>query len=307
MFVDDSATMRTIAEKTFFAESYDVVTVPSGEAAVAKLREIRPSIALVDVGMAGVNGYDVCKAIRDDAELGKIPVIVMSGVSTPYDENRGREVGATEHMKKPFDTAKLIERVEELIKAGPAVAAAEAIPLQPKPVAPVKPAAATVMGLQPVPPVAPRAPVAPVSPLQPKAPARPVPPPIAVAARPMGETPIKETMEFSRANPVVRHAEVEAPPRAEGEFQVGTLAELAQKGAVEKKAKPEQPAAAVVREGAGAAAARVAAEVGGGLSADQVAAIQRLTADVIERIVWEVVPDLAEAVIREKLEELLKK
>jgi CheY-like chemotaxis protein len=308
MFVDDSATMRTIAEKTFHSEPFDVVTVPSGEAAVAKLRDIRPSLALVDIGMAGVNGYDVCKAIREDAELGRIPVIVMSGVSTPYDENRGREVGATEHIKKPFDTAKLIERVEELIKSAPSVAVdGEAIPLQPKVATQVKPAP-TMMGLQPIPPVAPKVQGPPVVPLMPKAPARPVPPPVAVAARPMTETPIKETMEFSRANPVMRHAEAEIPQKGDAEFQVGTLAELAQKGAVEKKAKPEQPlAAAAVRDGAGAAAARIAGEIGGGLTADQVAAIQRLTAEVVERVVWEVVPDLAEVVIRERLEELLKK
>ena len=141
MFVDDSATMRTIAEKTFFAEPFDVITVPSGEAAVAKLKEVRPSLALVDIGMAGVNGYDVCKAIRDDAEYGRIPVIIMSGVSTPYDENRGKDVGATEHIKKPFDTAKLIERVVELTKGGAeAVSDGEAIPLQPKPVPQPKPA-----------------------------------------------------------------------------------------------------------------------------------------------------------------------
>jgi CheY-like chemotaxis protein len=335
MFVDDSATMRTIAEKTFFAEPFDVVTVPSGEAAVAKLREIRPSLALVDVGMAGVNGYDVCKAIREDGEYGRIPVIIMSGVSTPYDENRGKDVGATEHIKKPFDTAKLIERVVELTKGGAEVVGdGEAIPLQPKPPAqPPKPAPipAAIPSFQP-PQAAPRIPVPPVAPVSPKAPVRPVPPLAASTGRPsFAEAPIKETMEFGRPSHVARLTDAGPAAKSDAsEFQVGTLAELAQIDAAGRKARPDRPgdaidlepakrdsltapmaseprAATAVRAQADAAASAVAAQIGGGLTADQVAAIQRLTAEVIERVVWEVVPDLAETLIREKIEALLEK
>ena len=326
MFVDDSATMRTIAEKTFFAEPFDVVTVPSGEAAVAKLKEIRPSLALVDIGMAGVNGYDVCKAIRDDSEYGRIPVIIMSGVSTPYDENRGKDVGATEHVKKPFDTAKLIERVVELTKGGAeAVADGEAIPLQPKPAAQPKPAPvpATIPSFQPA-PMPPRVPVPPVAPISPKAPVRPMPPPVAAAGRPsFADATAKGTMEFGRPSVAGHPAEPGAPSKPETpEFQVGTLAELAQIDAAGRKARQDSPADGIdlkpakrdsltpvvaVREQADAAASRVAAHLGGGLSAEQVAAIQRLTSEVIERVVWEVVPDLAEAIIREKIDALLQK
>ncbi len=326
MFVDDSATMRTIAEKTFFAEPFDVITVPSGEAAVAKLKEVRPSLALVDIGMAGVNGYDVCKAIRDDAEYGRIPVIIMSGVSTPYDENRGKDVGATEHIKKPFDTAKLIERVVELTKGGAeAVSDGEAIPLQPKPVPQPKPAPvpAAIPSFQAA-SMPPRVPVSPVAPISPKAPVRPMPPPVAAAGRPsFADSPVKETMEFGRPSHVGHPTEPVAPSKPEAaEFQVGTLAELAQIDAAGRKARHDAPvddidfkpakrdsltAVSAVRDQADAAAARVAAHLGGGLSAEQVAAIQRLTSEVIERVVWEVVPDLAEAIIREKIDALLQK
>jgi DNA-binding response OmpR family regulator len=341
LFIDDSATMRTIAEKTFFAEPFELVTVPSGQAAVAKFKEVLPSIVLVDAGMAGVNGYDVCKAIRDDATAGKTPIIIMSGVSNPYDENRGRDVGATEHVKKPFDTAKLIERVVELTKAAPVAEEAEAIPLQPKPIAALLPSPAPAA--QPAPaaakPFAP--PVLPVVPATPKAPVRPVAAPVG-APKMAAQSTVKETMEFGRlagapaatpARPAdVAPIDIGAPPRAEAaEFQVGTLAELAQmdatgrqirqahpEDAIELKpsppaatpsppAEPIAAAAAVVREQASAAAAKVAAQLGGGLTSDQVAALQKLSAEVIERVVWEVVPDLAEAIIREQIEKLLQK
>lgn len=326
LFVDDSATMRTIAEKTFSAEPFDVVAVPSGQAAIAKFKEVRPNVVLVDAGMAGVNGYDVCKAIREDAAAGKTPVIIMSGVSTPYDENRGRDVGATEYVKKPFDTVKLIERVVELTRSASAADEIEAIPLQPK----AAPAPAAVKPFSsPILPTAPRAPVRPMG----------VP---AGAPKAAAQSTIKETMEFGRsigaaatpvgtprtAAPEIKPIEIDAPPRAEAaEFQVGTLAELAQmdaagrqirrapaEDAIELKpavaapmTEPSPPATAVIGEKARAAAERVAAEVGAGLTPDQVAALQRLSAEVIERIVWEVVPDLAEAIIREQIEKLLQK
>ena len=339
LFVDDSATMRTIAEKTFFAEPFDVVTVPSGEAAIAKFKEAHPAVVLVDTGMAGVNGYDVCKAIRDDAAAGKVPVILMSGVSTLYDENRGRDVGATEHIKKPFDTAKLIERVVELSKVALAGDEVEAIPLQPKPAIAPKPAPAPAPVGMPG-PAAPK-PFSPPAPI--KEPVCPMVPPAAAPKVAAAQSTIKETMEFGRmtglagapaapraAGSEVKPIEIPVPPRAEvAEFQVGTLAELAQMDATGRqirpapaedaielkpaapaaaaKTAPVQPATAVVREQARVAAERVAAELGAGLTPDQVAAVQRLSAEVIERVVWEVVPDLAEAIIREQIEKLLQK
>ena len=334
LFVDDSATMRTIAEKTFFAEPFDVVTVPSGEAAIAKFKEVRPSVVLVDAGMAGVNGYDVCKAIREDAAAGKTPVIIMSGVSMPYDENRGRDVGATENIKKPFDTAKLIERVVELSKAAPGADETEAIPLQPKPAAAPRPSPVpAAQSFQP--PAAAPKPVAPPSapPIAPsalRAPVRPVSPP-AAAPKVAAHSQIKETMEFGRAvslqaaqkaaEPEVKPIEISAPTHTEtAQFQVGTLAELAQMDASGRNVRPEPAADAIelkpapstamtaaVREQARVVAERVAAQSGADLTPDQVAALQRLSADVIERVVWEVVPDLAEAIIREQIAKLLQK
>jgi CheY-like chemotaxis protein len=342
LFVDDSATMRAIAEKTFFAEPFDVVTVPSGQAAIAKFKEARPNIVLVDAGMAGVNGYDVCKAVRDDAVGGKTPVIIMSGVSTPYDENRGRDVGATENVKKPFDTVKLIERVVELTKAGPTADEVEAIPLQPKPTAAPKPAVASP-AFQPA-PAAPKPFTPPIMPSAPKAPIRPTGAPVG-APKMAAQPTAKETMEFGRplgsalppiapSRPAadVAPIEIDASPRSEvAEFQVGTLAELEQMDAAGRqirqappadaielkpaapaaisgpKTEPGPPATAAIGEKARAAAEKVVAQVGGGLTPEQVAALQRLSAEVIERIVWEVVPDLAEAIIREQIEKLLQK
>jgi CheY-like chemotaxis protein len=334
LFADDSATMRTIMEKTFHDEAFDVVTVPSGEAALAKVKEIRPDIVLVDAGMAGVNGYDVCKGVRDDASLAGIPVIIMSGVSSPYDEGRGRDVGATDHVKKPFDTTKLIEKVTELCGAPKEASAPAAAPAP----VPPRPAPAPGATLHAFPtPGGFSAPKPPTLPVAPRPPVPPVSPPPAILAPKAGP---KETMEFGRprfeaAKPQeVKPIELDEPSDDVGAIQVGTLAELAQmnergehippedhEGAIEidepqrtpavepvpppARVAPAVPAAASMEASISAAASAVAARVEG-VTAQQAEAIRRLTAEVIEKVVWEVVPDLAETIIRERIQELLK-
>jgi CheY-like chemotaxis protein len=135
LFADDSATMRTIMEKTFLAEPFDVVVVPSGEAAISKAREMRPDVIIVDAGLAGVSGYDVCQAVREEATISNTPLLIMSGVSNQYDEARGEAVGVDEHFKKPFDTAQLIEKVAMLSERAPSAVepVAEPEPLEEPP------------------------------------------------------------------------------------------------------------------------------------------------------------------------------
>ncbi len=114
LFADDSVTMRSIMEKTFFAEPFDVVTVPSGEAAIAKVKEIEPAVVIVDAGMVGISGYDVCKAVREIPHLSDTPLVILSGVSKQYDDSLGQSVGVDEHIKKPFDTTQIIEKITTL-------------------------------------------------------------------------------------------------------------------------------------------------------------------------------------------------
>ena len=322
--VDDSATMRTIVEKTFFAEPYDVVTVPSGEAAIEKAKEIQPDLILADAGMVGVTGYDVCKAVREEAGIGNIPVIIMSGVSSPYDENKAKDVGATDHIKKPFDTTKLIEKVTELCFAA-APAAEPAVPrISPAPpkIVPATPKPAPTQGatLHAFPnPVAQKPPVAPPV----------VPPVIPAAPKPIRPVGHKETMEFGRMvasekpkQEEVAPIEIDDETGDDADIQVGTLAELAQtneKGEMlepthevdaveidEPVAPATPPAKPAVEEMIETAAADVAAKVGG-LTPEQAEAIRTLTAEVIEQVVWEIVPDLAETIIQERIDKLLEK
>ncbi|MCP4600618.1 MAG: response regulator [Proteobacteria bacterium] len=351
LFADDSATMRTIMENTFSAEPYDVATVPSGEAAIMKAREICPDIVIADAGMAGVSGYDVCKAVREDSSLSNTSVIVMAGVSSPYNEARGGEVGVDEYLKKPFDTTHLIEKIEELTSRA---VVREVIPAEPespptmdRPAAD-PPSAAVSRPLTEKPAVAPMGP-------------RPIASPMAAQAT------TKKTMEYVQSAQIPDLAAEEFPVQTQAEsfnepeeladpepielrqeikepesIQVSTLAELAQvdnqgepiksealDDAIELSEEaalqpepvvpttppqPEQPAKPrisslpiqeAVRERARMAAEEIEDEVDD-LTDQQLESIRALTVDAIERVVWEIVPDLAETIIKEEIARLLE-
>lgn len=327
LFADDSATMRLIMEKTFQGEDFAVVTVPSGQAAIEKAKELTPEIIIADAGMTGVNGYDVCEAIRKEEATATTPVVIMSGISNPYDESRGKGVGATEHVKKPFDTTKLIERVKELSSSVSAQSATETVPTGVG-VAPARPN----LNMPPVP----QKDLKDEQPPSIKSTLHAFPRPgltdDAQSVQPMAAGAVGTPPKSTDTQPVVSRGSEPTPIEiAEEEsgsaIQVGTLAELAQmndqgdhvqqevrEDAIELDSVSEdvsetpvhQPAvASQIQEAASQAAAQIAGNVEG-LTSEQAQAIMALTEDVVEKVVWEVVPDLAEAIIREKLDELLK-
>lgn len=315
LFADDSATMRIIMEKTFAAESYDVVAVPSGEAALATARSKNPRVIIADASLSDLSGYDLCEAIRGDATLGSTPVILMSGVSHSYDEARGKSCGATAHMKKPFDTGQLIEKVTELVEAS----TSDSIPLSDfEPIA---------LGVEPKQAAAAPPPPPPPTPAAsgPSMSGRPAyEQGSASMRRPMGS---KDTIEFGmplrpapKPIPVPAPAAVSAAPA--DPIKVSTLAELAQMGhdgapvpqTAQKDAidlSPPAPATAKpeprpeISSRIDSHVAAVAQKIGG-LSPEQVEAIRVLSTEIVERVVWEVVPELAETLIKEELARLLE-
>jgi CheY-like chemotaxis protein len=125
LLADDSVTIQKVIELTFMDEDYEVRAVSNGDEAVALLSSLNPDFVIADVHMPGANGYEVCrraKQIRPD-----LPVLLLVGTFEPFDEAQARAVGADSHLKKPFDSQELLQRVEELLASQtPAGAAANA-------------------------------------------------------------------------------------------------------------------------------------------------------------------------------------
>lgn len=129
LLADDSVTIQKVIELTFMDEDYEVRAVSNGDDAVKLLPEMKPDFVIADVHMPGANGYEVCR--RSKALLPDVPVLLLVGTFEPFDEAQARAVGADSHLKKPFDSQELLQRVDELISAK--AAAAPAAPAGPTP------------------------------------------------------------------------------------------------------------------------------------------------------------------------------
>jgi CheY-like chemotaxis protein len=86
LLADDSVTMQKVVGITFANEDVRLVTVDNGDDALERAREVKPSVVLADVGMPGLNGYELCAAIKSEPELKHIRVILLTGTFDTYDE-----------------------------------------------------------------------------------------------------------------------------------------------------------------------------------------------------------------------------
>src|ERR1700675_2146373 len=120
-FIDDSATMREVIKIAFRKENIHVITCPDAASALAQFGEAAPDAVITDVIMPDKDGYEVCEFIKQHEQLGKIPVILMSGVVNRTVAKRAPAVKADELIRKPFQPQDLIARVKNLLHPKSAV------------------------------------------------------------------------------------------------------------------------------------------------------------------------------------------
>ncbi|HEX6765147.1 MAG TPA: response regulator [Polyangiaceae bacterium] len=279
--VDDSKTMRKVLEITFAGQDYRLVLCASADDAVSKLSE-RPAIALVDAGLEGTSGYDLCRNLK--ASQPGLSVIILSNKQQPYDRNRGAQVGADDFMDKPFDTQQLLDKVTALSKKQAGAPAAAPVPAAASPArAPTLsygqnpvPGGIGTVGTPPVPVPAPPAPFA--TSRQQTAPGMPGP------SAPVASVSRAPTLLGAQLPPEITPKPVPAPAPA---HSLGAAA----------------PVAAAM-SGNGVDFAQKLGALG--LTPQQVEGVLSLSREVVERVVWEVVPTLAETLIREEIQRLTK-
>lgn len=115
--VDDSLTVRKIVSITLERLGYRVLTAADGMQALARLSEETPDLVLLDITMPRMDGYQVCKVIKQAPLTKSIPVVMLSGKDGFFDKVKGRLAGATDYITKPFREATLAEVVEKYVAA----------------------------------------------------------------------------------------------------------------------------------------------------------------------------------------------
>jgi CheY-like chemotaxis protein len=119
LLADDSVTIQRVIELTFADEDIRVVAVGDGDQAIARLESAPPDIVLADVGMPGMNGYEVARYVKETPKLSHIPVVLLTGAFEPVDRNRAAAVKCDGVLAKPFEPQIVIGRVKELLAKAP--------------------------------------------------------------------------------------------------------------------------------------------------------------------------------------------
>ncbi len=129
MVVDDTETNIDIMVETL-GDSYEVAVAIDGETALQDIAETPPDIILLDIMMPGIDGYEVCKRLKDDPKTEGIPIIFLTSMIEEQNESKGLGLGAVDYIAKPFIPQLVKSRVrnqlelkmyrdhlEELVKA----------------------------------------------------------------------------------------------------------------------------------------------------------------------------------------------
>ena len=115
LLADDNADMRGYVRR-LLGRSCEVQTVADGQEALEAIRAKRPDLILTDVMMPNLDGFGLLRAIRSDAELRDIPVIMLSARAGEESRVEGLEAGADDYLVKPFSARELIARVSSLLE-----------------------------------------------------------------------------------------------------------------------------------------------------------------------------------------------
>jgi CheY-like chemotaxis protein len=114
-FIDDSATMREVIKIAFRRENFNVITCADAASALAQFEQNPPDAVITDVIMPDTDGYSVCTQVKQHAQFGHVPVVLMSGVVNKAVADKAVAVKADELIRKPFQPQELIGRVKSLL------------------------------------------------------------------------------------------------------------------------------------------------------------------------------------------------
>lgn len=115
LIADDDPELVGILLKRLGELNCEITTAPDGEQALKEIRDLRPDVVILDVMMPRKNGWEVCRAIRQDPQLAGTGVIMLTGIGSSLNEMTSPLYGADEYLDKPFNFSELIFKIKRLL------------------------------------------------------------------------------------------------------------------------------------------------------------------------------------------------
>jgi two-component system response regulator MprA len=114
LVVDDDASIRTVLGRSLSYEGFEVTSAADGQAALQLLRERVVDCLILDVGMPGIDGLEVCRRLRQAGD--RTPIILLTAYDGAGDRAGGLAAGADDYLVKPFAFDELVDRVRALLR-----------------------------------------------------------------------------------------------------------------------------------------------------------------------------------------------
>ncbi len=116
LLVDDNPTNLQVLLQTLNGRGYKLLIAKNGEGALRIAAKAKPAVALLDIMMPGMDGYEVCQRLKENPETQNITVIFLSALDDTKDKVRGLKTGAVDFISKPFQADEVIARVQTQLK-----------------------------------------------------------------------------------------------------------------------------------------------------------------------------------------------
>lgn len=118
LVADDDHGARTVVKKILEKEGFEVVAVPDGSAALTAAAEGDFGLAVVDVSMPIMDGFELVKHLRAMPKYAQLPIVMVTGAGTDSDIALGFELGVSDYVVKPFNRGEFVARVWRLLRTG---------------------------------------------------------------------------------------------------------------------------------------------------------------------------------------------
>jgi CheY-like chemotaxis protein len=114
LLVDDNEDARMLLAEALARFGHTVKSAPDGPAALAILEEFKPDVALLDIGLPGMDGYELATRIRDMPNHGTVRLLALTGHEQPRDQTRGKYAGFDVHLVKPINVTRLLAHIASM-------------------------------------------------------------------------------------------------------------------------------------------------------------------------------------------------